>query len=32
MKSKQDYLDGNTIARNWTDFEEDLNDKYQIGS
>jgi hypothetical protein len=27
-KTKQDFLDGKTTARNWTDIEEDLNRAY----
>lgn len=28
VKTKQDYLDGKTTARSWTDIEEDLNRAY----
>ena len=28
LKSKQDFLDGKTTARNWTDIEDDLNRAY----
>jgi hypothetical protein len=28
VKTKQDFLDGKTTARNWEDIEEDLNRAY----
>ena len=28
VKTRQSYIDGQTTARNWTDIEEDLNNKY----
>jgi hypothetical protein len=28
VKTKQDFLDGKTTARNWDDIEEDLNRAY----
>jgi hypothetical protein len=28
LKTKQDYLEGKTTARNWTDIEDDLNRAY----
>jgi hypothetical protein len=28
LKTKQDFLDGKTTARNWTDIEDDLNRAY----
>ena len=28
LQSKQDFLDGKTTARNWTDIEDDLNRAY----
>jgi hypothetical protein len=28
LKSKQDFLEGKTTARNWEDIEEDLNSAY----
>ena len=28
MKTRQDYLDGKTTARDWTEIEEELNRKY----
>jgi len=28
VQTKQDFLDGKTTARNWTDIEEDLNLRY----
>lgn len=28
LKTKQDFLDGKTTARNWEDIEEDLNRAY----
>jgi hypothetical protein len=28
VKTKQDFIDGKTTARNWTDIEEDLNRAY----
>jgi hypothetical protein len=28
VKTKQDFIDGKTTARNWTDIEEDLKRAY----
>ncbi|MGF7077551.1 hypothetical protein [Mucilaginibacter sp. NFR10] len=28
LKSKKDFLEGKTTARNWDDIEEDLNSAY----
>ena len=28
IKSRQDYIDGKTTARDWNDIEEDLNKIY----
>jgi len=28
LQTKQDFLDGKTTARNWTDIEDDLNRAY----
>lgn len=28
LQTRQDFLDGKTTARNWTDIEEDLNRAY----
>jgi hypothetical protein len=28
VKTKQDFIEGKTTARNWTDIEEDLNRAY----
>ncbi|MFS2188782.1 hypothetical protein ACCC92_19025 [Mucilaginibacter sp. Mucisp84] len=28
LKSKRDFLEGKTTARNWDDIEEDLNSAY----
>ena len=28
LKTKQDFMDGKTTARNWTDIEQDLNRAY----
>ncbi|MES2378833.1 MAG: hypothetical protein V4553_19735 [Bacteroidota bacterium] len=28
LKTKQDFIDGKTTARNWTDIEDDLNRAY----
>ncbi|HEY2580392.1 MAG TPA: hypothetical protein VGI43_01215 [Mucilaginibacter sp.] len=28
VKTKQDFIDGKTTARNWSDIEEDLNRAY----
>jgi hypothetical protein len=29
-KTRQDYIDGKTTARNWTEIEEDLDNTYRI--
>ncbi|HWZ05239.1 MAG TPA: hypothetical protein VNX40_16590 [Mucilaginibacter sp.] len=28
VKTKQDFIDGKTTARDWTDIEQDLNELY----
>ncbi len=28
LKTKQDFIEGKTTARDWTDIEEDLNSAY----